>query len=42
LIYSSAWLDKSGTNVTYPAPVYTAWPDTNAAAAQRFYQVGVQ
>ncbi|HZI32228.1 MAG TPA: hypothetical protein VFF11_07790, partial [Candidatus Binatia bacterium] len=42
LIYSSAWLEKSATNVTYPAPVYAAWHDTNTAGAQKFYRVNVQ
>ncbi len=42
LNYSSAWLAKTGTNVAYPALVYSVWRDTNAASQQRFYRVNVQ
>lgn len=42
LTYSSAWLAKTGTNVTYPAPVFAVWHDTNATNRQRFYRVGAQ
>jgi hypothetical protein len=42
LYYSSAWLAKSGTNLTYPTPVYTGWRDTNATGPQRFYRVSTQ
>jgi hypothetical protein len=42
LIHSSAWLDKTGTNLVYPSPVYTGWSDTNATGQQRFYRVSVQ
>ena len=42
LTYSSAWLAKTTTNATYPAPVYGVWRDTNAASAQRFYRVNVE
>lgn len=42
LNYSSAWLEKTETNVMYPAPVYGAWHDTNVVGSQRFYRIGVQ
>jgi hypothetical protein len=42
VFYSSAWLDKTGTNLTYPSPVFAGWRDTNAASPQRFYRVGAQ
>jgi len=42
LIYSSAWLAKTGTNVVYPSPVYAAWRDTNATSQQRFYRIETQ
>ena len=42
LTFSSAWLAKTGTNVTYPAPVYALWRDTNAVSSQRFYRGNVQ
>jgi len=42
LTYSSAWLAKSGTNLAYPSPVYSAWRDTNAAGSKRFYRIGVK
>jgi hypothetical protein len=42
LNYSSAWLEKSGTNLTYPAPVYAVWRDTNAAGTKRFYRIGAE
>lgn len=42
LVYSSAWLAKTGTNLVYPAPVFAVWHDTNATNQQRFYRVGAQ
>ncbi|HEY4415075.1 MAG TPA: hypothetical protein VGO57_05225 [Verrucomicrobiae bacterium] len=42
LNYSSAWLAKTGTNLAYPALVYSVWRDTNAPGPQRFYRVSVQ
>jgi len=42
LRYSSAWLSKVGTNLAYPAPVYSVWRDTNAGGPQRFYRIGAQ
>ncbi len=42
LTHSSSWLSKVGTNLTYPAPVYTIWRDTNAGSPQRFYRIGAQ
>jgi hypothetical protein len=42
LIHSSAWLDKTGTHPVYPAPVYTAWRDTNTLNQQQFYRLLVQ
>ena len=42
LTFSSAWLAKTTPNVTYPAPVYGIWRDSNATNAQRFYRVGAQ
>jgi len=42
LNYSSAWLAKTGTNVSYPAPVYAVWHDTNVLGLQRFYRVNVR
>jgi hypothetical protein len=42
LTYSSAWLAKTGTNITNPAPVFGVWRDTNATNQQRFYRVGAQ
>ena len=42
LNYSSAWLQKSGTNATYPTPVYATWHDTNTASVQKFYRASVQ
>jgi hypothetical protein len=42
LAYTSDWLSKAGTNVTYPAPVYAVWRDTNPTDQQRFYKIGIQ
>jgi len=42
LNYLSAWLTKTAPNVTYPAPVYAVWTDTNAGNGQRFYRVSAQ
>ncbi len=42
LTYSSPWLAKSGTNLTYPSPVYAVWRDTNATNAVRFYRPATQ
>ena len=42
LTYSSAWLAKAGTNVSYPAPVFAVWQDTNAAGPRRFYRVSAE
>lgn len=42
LTYSSAWLAKTATTVTYPATVYGVWRDTNAISPQRFYRVGAE
>ena len=39
LVYSSAWLAKTGTNLIYPAPTFAVWRDTNATSQQRFYRV---
>lgn len=39
LIYSSAWLAKSGTNIAYPSPVFSVWRDTNAVNAQSYYRI---
>ncbi len=39
LVFSSAWLAKSGTNLVYPSPVFAVWRDTNAPSQQRFYRV---
>jgi hypothetical protein len=42
LSYTSAWLEKSGANPVYPAPVSANWRDTNAATPRRFYNVEAQ
>jgi hypothetical protein len=42
LTYSSAWLAKTATNVSYPAPVFAVWRDTDAASQRRFYRVKAQ
>lgn len=42
LIYSSAWLAKTGTNLAYPSPVFAVWRDTSATNQQRFYRVGTR
>ena len=42
LTFSSAWLSKTGSNVSYPSPVYSGWRDTNAAGAHRIYRIGAQ
>jgi hypothetical protein len=39
VLLSSAWLEKSGTNLNYPSPVTAVWRDTNGTAPQRFYRV---
>jgi len=42
IYYSSAWLEKTATNLVYPSPVHAGWRDTNAAGPQRFYRIGAQ
>ncbi|MFO1511926.1 MAG: hypothetical protein U1F83_03275 [Verrucomicrobiota bacterium] len=42
LFNSSAWLEKTGTNLFYPSPVYAGWRDTNAPSQRRFYRIEVR
>lgn len=42
IVYTSDWLSKTGTNNSYPAPVYAVWRDSNPSGQQRFYEIGLQ
>ena len=42
LTYSSSWFAKTGTNLTYPAPVFAVWRDTNAPGQSRFYRISLR
>jgi hypothetical protein len=38
--YTSAWLEKTRSEPTYPAPVYRVWRDDTATNSSRFYRLG--
>jgi hypothetical protein len=39
LTFTSAWLDKSDVDATYPAPVVAVWSETRSGGQPRYYRV---